>query len=211
MKKEERLADFLFEVGTMRKLARMHRQVLMTDDLSDNIATHSFRVAVIGALLAEMEGVNVEKVVLMCLVHDFSEARSNDHNWVHKRYVAIDEKMIRDEQLGTLPTKLFSSYAEEYAQRMTPEAKVAKEADLLDQILLLREYSWQGNKEATAWLYGKGKKRGNEQLKKLTLASSRKLGKAMYERTPSQWWEDLWTSKNREVKSKQKDFTHGEM
>lgn len=199
MKKEERIADFLFEVGTMRKLARMHRQVLMTDDLSDNIATHSFRVAVIGALLAEMEGVDVGKVVLMCLVHDFSEARSNDHNWVHKRYVAIDEPMIRKEQLGDLPTELFAVHADEYAQRITPEARVAKEADLLDQILLLREYSWQGNKEATTWLYGKGKQKGNEQLKKLTLNSSRKLGKAIYERSPSQWWEDLWTSRNRTV------------
>jgi putative hydrolase of HD superfamily len=146
-----------------------------------------------------MEGANIEKVVLMCLTHDFSEARSNDHNWVHKRYVAIDEPMIRKEQLGGLPTTLFARYADEYARRTTLEARVAKEADLLDQILLLREYSWQGNKEATAWLYGKGKQKGNEQLKKLTLKSSQKLGKAIYERSPSQWWEGLWTSRNRVV------------
>ena len=38
----ERIVDFLLELGTMRKLARSHRQVLLTDDISDNISSHSF-------------------------------------------------------------------------------------------------------------------------------------------------------------------------
>lgn len=46
--KDLRLADFLFELGTMRKVLRMHRQTLLTDDMSDNIATHSLRVTMIG-------------------------------------------------------------------------------------------------------------------------------------------------------------------
>lgn len=197
MKKEERFADFLFEVGTMRKLARMHRQVLMTDDMSDNIATHSFRVAIIGMILAHEEGVDVGKVAMMCLLHDFGEARSNDHNWVHKRYVAVDDEQIMREQLGELPTPFFLELAQEYEQRHTKEVLVAKEADLLDQILLLREYEWQGNREAHVWLYGKGGKKGNAQLNKLTLKSAKRLGKAVYTRNPSQWWEFLWTSNNR--------------
>lgn len=181
----------------MRKLARMHRQVLMTDDLSDNIATHSFRVAIIGMILAHEENVDAGKVAMMCLIHDFGEARSNDHNWVHKRYVAIDEKQIIEEQLHELPVPLFAQLAREYMSRETKEAKIAKEADLLDQILLLREYAWQGNREAEAWLHGKGTKKGNEQLKKLTMESAKRLGRALYRRNPSQWWEFLWTSANR--------------
>ena len=48
----------------MRKTIRMHRQLLLTDDMSDNIATHSFRVAVIGYFLAKMEGADPLKVVM---------------------------------------------------------------------------------------------------------------------------------------------------
>jgi len=55
MDQDLRLADFLFELGTMRKVLRMHRQTLLTDDMSDNIATHSFRVTMIGWLLAKKE------------------------------------------------------------------------------------------------------------------------------------------------------------
>ncbi len=32
MNNEKRIASFLFEVGTMRKLIRAHRQLLLTDD-----------------------------------------------------------------------------------------------------------------------------------------------------------------------------------
>ena len=59
------IADFLFEIGTMRKIARSHRQTLLTDDLSDNIASHSFRVTVIGYLIAVGEKLDPFKVVMM--------------------------------------------------------------------------------------------------------------------------------------------------
>jgi putative hydrolase of HD superfamily len=70
MNKYKRIAQFLFEIGSMRKLIRMHRQSLLTDDMSDNIATHSYRVAMIGWHLAMMEKADPYKVVMMCLLHD---------------------------------------------------------------------------------------------------------------------------------------------
>ena len=194
---DTRLADFLFELGTMRKLPRMHRQTLLTDDMSDNIATHSYRVAFIGWLLAKREGVDPYKVVMMCLLHDMGEIRSGDHNWIHKKYTKIFDEEINEEQLGTLPFGDLKEFADEYEERESKEAIIAKDADLLDQVLLLREYEWQGNKEATIWLHGKGNDDGNAQLKKLKLDSSRELGAAIYEREPSSWWNELWTSNNR--------------
>src|SRR3989338_1068538 len=101
-RENKRLASFLFEVGTMRKLLRMHRQTLLTDDMSDNIASHSFRVAIIGWILAKKEMVNPYKTAIMCLLHDLGEIRSNDHNWVHKRYTKVFDKHIIKEHLGSL-------------------------------------------------------------------------------------------------------------
>lgn len=196
-KENTRLADFLFEVGTMRKLARMHRQTFLSDDVSDNIATHSLRVTLIGWILAKKEKADLYKVTMMCLLHDLGEIRSNDHNWIHKKYVKIFDDEIIKEQLGTLPFNDFKELVDEYEERKSKEAIIAKEADLLDQILLLREYEWQGNREAALWLHGKGKSKGNVQLAKLKLKSSIELGKAIYKQGPSDWWNNLWTSKNR--------------
>lgn len=197
MNQYRRLANFLFEVGTMRKLPRMHRQTLLTDDTSDTIASHSFRVALIGWLLAKAEGADPYKVVMMALLHDIAEARTGDHNWVHKRYVKIFNREVHAEQLGTLPFPDLKQLIDEYQERKTKEAIITKNADLLDEILLLREYEWQGNREATVWLHGKSGQRGNAQLKKLTLPRARKLGQAIYTVPPSAWWDDLWTSTNR--------------
>jgi len=195
--KQNKIVNFLYEIGTMRKLARMHRQVFLTDDTSDNIASHSYRVAVISWFLAKEEGVDPYKTVMMGLLHDMSEVRSNDHNWIHKKYVKVYEDEINKDQLGSLPYPDLEEIINEYDKRESKESILAKEADTLDQILLLREYEWNGNKEAGIWLNGKGKSNGNEQLKKLKTETGKKYGEKIYEIAPSDWWNDLWTSTNR--------------
>jgi putative hydrolase of HD superfamily len=175
----------------------MHRQTLLTDDTSDTIASHSYRVAIIAWFLAKQEKADPYKTVMMALLHDMAEARTGDHNWVHKRYVKLYEDEVHEEQLGTLPFPDLKELIDEYMKRESKESIIAKNADLLDQVLLLREYEWQGNKEASIWLRGKGKDRGNAQLKKLTLKRAKDLGSAIYKTSPSEWWEDLWTPKNR--------------
>jgi len=200
MRKEDytKITDFLYELGTMRKLLRMHRQVLLTDDLSDNIASHSFRVAMIGWMLADAEGADVHKTIGMCLVHDLGEIRSGDHNWLHKRYVRVEDTQITKEQLGALPVLELERLSKEYEERKSKESIIAKDADNLDQILLLREYSWTGNNEAELWLRGKrGSKSGNTQLKSLKTTTAKKIGKEIMNRCPSEWWKNLWTSKNK--------------
>ena len=117
MEKHERIADFLFEIGTMRKLMRMHRQTLLTDDASDNIASHSYRVSFIGWYLAKEENADLYKTVMMCLLHDVAEARSGDHNWIHKKYVKVFGEEITKEQLGTLPYPDFEELVNEYDKR----------------------------------------------------------------------------------------------
>jgi putative hydrolases of HD superfamily len=191
--KTKTLANFSYELGTLRKIIRAHRQVLITDDTSDNIASHSFRVAILGWFLAKEEKVDPYKVLLMCLFHDVSEARSNDLNWVHKKYVKVFEDEIIKDQFTNLPhEKELLRTLNEYNQRVTKESKVAKDADLLDQILLIEEYSYQGNEEAKLWKKGKG-----THVKKLTSNSARKLAKEIKSQKPSAWWSNIWTPKRR--------------
>lgn len=185
----QKLIDLFFEIGTLRKIMRSHRQVLGTDDLSDNIASHSFRVAMIGYFLAQMEKVDILKVLTMCLFHDLSETRSGDQNWVHKGYVKVFENEIFKDQLVKLPdnTKMLA-IINEYQKKESLEAKVAKDADLIDQILLLREYEWTGSREAKIWLKGK------EQEKRLSSKSAKSLVKQIYTHNPDNWWINIWTA-----------------
>ncbi len=192
MKRLSSLAMFLFEIGTLRKTARAHRQTLLTDDLSDNIASHSFRVASIAWFLAKEEKADPYKAVMMALFHDVPEARSGDQNWVHKKYVKVFEEEIIADQLLDLPGSAdLLQFAKEYNQRKTLESRIAKDADLLDQILLLKEYDRQGNKEAAEWL------KGAQQYDRLVTKSAKKLAKEILKQKTNAWWNNSWTPERR--------------
>lgn len=196
--KHKRIANFLFEIGTMRKLPRMHQQTLLAQDLSDNIATHSYRVSLIAWFLAKLEQADPYKTVMMALLHDTKEVRSGDHNYVHKKYVKIFEDEISKDQLGDLPFDDLFTIDQEFEVRTSKEAVIAKDADLIDQILLLKEYVHQGNKEAEIWLSGKGNnEKSNVQYRNLKTESAQILGQKIMESRVSEWWENIWTAKNR--------------
>lgn len=191
MNKEKKIVQFLFEMGTMRKVPRIHRQTFLTDDMTDNIATHSYRVALIGWFLAKLDGADPYKTTMMCLAHDMGEVRANDHNWIHKRYIKVFDEEIKHEQLGSLPFQDLKELADEYDKRESKEALIAKDADMVDQIFLLREYVWQGNKEAELWL------KNEDIMDRFKTESAKNLVKTAMAESPSSWWNNLATGKNR--------------
>jgi putative hydrolase of HD superfamily len=196
--KNRQIVNFLFEVGTMRKLPRIHQQALLTQDLSDNIATHSYRVSIIAWFLAKLENADPYKTAMMALLHDVKEARSGDHNYIHKKYVKIFEDEISHDQLGSLPFSDLYEIDKEFEKRQSKEAIIAKDADLLDQMLLLKEYAHQGNKEANIWLGGKKSNgKSNISYRNLKTKSAKMLGEEILKGKVSEWWENIWTSKNR--------------
>jgi len=192
-KKLEKVTHLLYELGTLRKIARSHRQTLLTNDLSDNISSHSYRVTAIGWFLAKLEKADPYKVVMMCLFHDAGEARTGDQNWVNKKYVKTFENEVVKDQLSGIPIAgELLKITGEYEKRESLEAKLAKDADLLDQILLLKEYAWQGNQEASSWL------KGDVHIKRLFSKTAKQIAKEIISQKPSDWWyHSGWTSDRR--------------
>jgi putative hydrolase of HD superfamily len=193
----KKLVSFFYEIGNLRKVIRAHQQMLIFQDLTDNIATHSFRTAFIGYFLAKELKANADKVIKMCLLHDLEEARSADQNWVHKRYIKVFEDEIREDQLKNLPNpEELLKLSKEYQERKTLEAKIAKDADLLDETLLLKEYQWQGSKEAEKWLKIRPQK--DSQHEKLMFTKlAKEIAKEAKKQSPTFWWKKLWTPNRR--------------
>ncbi|MDD5750806.1 MAG: HD domain-containing protein [Candidatus Pacebacteria bacterium] len=195
--KNDVLVKFFYEIGNLRKVLRAHQQALLVVDPTDNIASHSFRTAFIGYFLAKELKADADKVLKMCLLHDMEEVRSGDMNWVNKKYVKVFGDEIRDDQLEGLPhSEEFLQLSKEYTERQSKEAKIAKDADLLEQIFLLKEYAHQGNKEAEKWLNEDGQGQC-QQIKLMNFDLTRDIAKRAIEGKPSDWWKDIWTSKNR--------------
>lgn len=193
----KKLTSFFYEIGTLRKILRAHQQTLLVHDPTDNIASHSFRVAFIGYFLAKELKADADKVLKMCLLHDLEEIRSGDHNWLHKRYTKVFDNEAREEQLNKFSgSEDLLKISTEYEKKNTLEAKIAKDADLLDQVFILREYEWQGSKEAEDWLKH-GTNQISQQEKQMNTDLAKKIAKEAKEQNPSLWWRGLWTSKRR--------------
>lgn len=183
----ERLTKYFYELGSLRKIARSHRQMLMTDDLSDNIASHSFRVIHIGYILAKMEWVDPYKVMLMCMFHDVGESRTGDLNWTQKKYLKVDEeKLLHDQLDGLVHDNEALDIMKEYEKKESKEAIVAKDADKIEQCLLLMEYVAQ-------WVHVQKFRLKSEEtvVNWMVTDSAKKLGRQLYNTDPHQWWNTI--------------------
>lgn len=144
------VVNFLFEIGTAKNVFRNHHQLIKNSN--DTIGSHSFRTAIIGLILAEMEKVNQDKVMKMCLLHDLAELRTGDANFIHKNYqTQNEEKAIQDQWKNIIGGKKIILLLKEYNQRRSKESIVAKDADILDQIFLQKEYLHQRPYDFKKW------------------------------------------------------------
>lgn len=151
--KLQRLVDFIFEIGAANNITRSHSHFLR--EAKDTIASHSFRCAVIGLILAELEGADSAQVVKTCLLHDLAEVRTGDANYVNKFYRSehdANENKAIEEQWQDLPggDKMVALLAE-FNERSSKESIVAKDADRLDQIFLQIEYLREKPEDLKIW------------------------------------------------------------
>jgi putative hydrolase of HD superfamily len=187
-----KIADFLFEVGMLKKTPRSGFQFLGSG--CESVAEHVLRTLFIGYVLCKMEPEADElKVLRLCLMHDLPEARTGDMNYVNKKYVTVDEKKAVRELAEPL---FFGGEIEEgideFNRRQTRESLIAHDADQLSLILQLKECDDLGNKYSREWM------RFAE--RRLATENARKLAASILDTDSSNWWfkdkSDWWVNGN---------------
>ncbi len=184
------IANFLFEAGMLKRTPRSGFQFLGSG--VESVADHIFRTTYIGYTLGKMAaGIDVDRILKMCLFHDLPEARTGDLNYVNKKYVEAHEKKAVDDLAQTLPFgEEIKKLILEFTEGNTEESKLARDADQLEMILALKEYKDLGNKYADEWL--------EFSLRRLVTDSAKQLAKTILETDSSLWWfsdkGDWWVS-----------------
>lgn len=189
--KLSRLADFVFEAGMLRKTPRSGYQFLGSG--KENVAEHSFRTAIIGYILGQMAGCSPEHVAMLCLFHDFHEARIGDFNYVNSMYNTAKSRLAMEH--ATMNTGLEEKILplwDEQENRQTQEAKLARDADQLDLIANLVQERDLGNAYAAKWL--------KAALQRLQTPEGLKLAQSLESGDHTDWWfkgakEDWWINK----------------
>jgi 5'-deoxynucleotidase YfbR-like HD superfamily hydrolase len=153
-------------------------------DNPESVAEHSFRTAIIGYLLAVMEGADPAKTAALCLFHDTQESRIGDVPSVGKAYVvtAPNPEGTADQVAG-FPAEVGRAVRElvqKYEVRESAEARLAKDADKLECPIQAREYQAQGHEDVPPWI--------ETSAAALQSSSARQLAEACQQVPPRQWW-----------------------
>ena len=186
----KKIANFFFEVGSLKRILRSSYQTFL--DGGETIAEHSFRTAVIGYVLALLEKENgndkidENKVLKMCLFHDLPETRTGDQNLLHGKYVSANENEAIEDQCKDLfcggeLKKILKEYNEgKHNIERSPEAVIAKEADILEQLLTEKEYQERGNTHAAEWM--------EYSLSRLKTVNGKKIAEEIINGSSRNWW-----------------------
>src|SRR5690242_7445652 len=174
-------------MGHLKHIQRSGWQQIGVRD-PESVAEHSYRTAIIGYVLASLEGADPEKTAIMCLFRDTAEARIGDLHWTAKRYISVKEgeHVALTEQVERLPQGIGEkvlAFIGEYEERSSHEGRLAREADLLECILQAREYQTQGYAEAQDWIDGC--------YESLQTKTGRQLADACVNTEPSAWFQGL--------------------
>ncbi len=178
----DRIADYLFEVGMLKRTPRTGWQFLGSGQ--ESVAEHTYRTAMIVHALARLAwDVDVDRAVRMALFHDLPEARTGDQNYMNQKYVRVDEDRAADDLVRGLPfgDELGGLIAEFRAQQ-TAEAILVRDADNLEMLLQLKEHLDVGNRNAEEWI--------PFAVRRLRTDVARDLAQRILERDSSAWWFD---------------------
>ncbi|MDI6737346.1 MAG: HD domain-containing protein [Nanoarchaeota archaeon] len=185
--------NFFYETGLLGRLRRTGFYFAGVTD-PETIAAHSHRASVIAYVLAKMEKADAGKCALMCLLHDIPEARTGDGNKVAARYINFGEAEAKafNDQTEELPEDVKKEFREiynEFEERKTKEAAIAKDADLLECALEAKEHVENGFKAALGWI---------DRIKTALATESAKKLMAEIEKTkPDEWYVELKVAKIR--------------
>ena len=149
------IADFIYESGILAKTPRSGLWFLGTGEQS--VAEHTLRTAFIGYALSYLDPkADRNRVVLICLFHDFGEGRTSDLNYVHQRYGRLAEAHAIEDIAKSIPFgQEIQNFYKEMEAKETREAKLARDADQLEWLATMREQEHIGNTKAKTWTYNR--------------------------------------------------------
>ncbi|OGW76178.1 MAG: hypothetical protein A2Z72_00700 [Omnitrophica bacterium RBG_13_46_9] len=150
------VVNFIIEAGLLKRTSRSGWSVLGIQN-AESVADHSFRCALIGFFLAQLENMSYDKVLLMTLFNDTHEARITDLHKMAQRYLNIEkaEDNSFKEQISSLPERIRERLAEmrrEYKKQKSRESIIARDADILECLLQAKEYSESGYRNASQFM-----------------------------------------------------------
>lgn len=176
----KKIANLLFEARILKEIPRSGYHFLGVG--KESVAEHSFSTTFIAYVMSQLlPEADALKLITMCLIHDFPEARTGDLNAVHKQYVTADDsKALRDATGGLFFADKMTALIQEFEAGVSIEAKLARDADQLALILELKELIDIGYEPPKTWI--------QNVIDRLQTETGQKIAAAVMQTGRDDWW-----------------------
>ena len=176
----KKIANLLFEAKILKEIPRSGYHFLGAG--KESVAEHSFCTTFIAYVMSQLEpGIDVQKLISMCLIHDLPEARVGDLNTVHKNYVTADEtRALADAARGLPFGRNLKDLMQEYNEGLSTEARLAHDADQLALILELKDLMDIGYSPPKTWI--------DNAIDRVKTKTGQQIVQAVMQTQRDDWW-----------------------
>jgi len=157
------IENFFQKVLMLKTIHREGWKENLQINYPESVADHSYSVSVMSMILADLEGLNTEKIIKMALLHDLAESMIGD---IIPGSMKNDDKITKENHamkkiLMNLPNEIRKTYFkiwDEYQNNSSKESSLLHDIDKLEMAFQAKFYQKSGiSKEKLVTFYDTAK------------------------------------------------------
>ena len=143
------ILDFFKTVANLKNVSRQGWIDKLSISNPESVADHSYSMAVMSMIIADLENYNSEKILKMVLLHDLAESKIGDYT---PEQISHESKKELENNaffkiIENLPEIIKSQYLtiwQEYQENNSSESKIVHQIDRLEMALQAKLYQKEG-------------------------------------------------------------------
>jgi putative hydrolase of HD superfamily len=144
--KFDNLIEYILKLKNIKRAGWISKAKILRPE---SVADHSYSLTALSMVFSDLLGLDTEKVMKMCIIHDLAESIIGDYM---PNEISIEEKQIKEDNamkiiLSSFPDKialLYSNMWKEYCLNQTKEARLVKQLDKVEMFLQANQYLKNG-------------------------------------------------------------------
>jgi len=140
------LIEYILKLKNIKRTGWLSKAKILR---AESVADHSYSLTALSMVFSDFLGLDTEKVIKMCIIHDLAESIIGDYM---PDEISIGEKQIKEDNamkivISSFPDKiavLYSNIWKEYCLNQTKEARLVKQLDKVEMFLQANQYLKNG-------------------------------------------------------------------
>lgn len=140
------LIDYILKLKNIKRTGWISKAKILK---AESVADHSYSLTALSMVFSDLLGLDTEKVMKLCIIHDLAESIIGDYM---PEEISVLEKHIKEDNamkviISSFPSKiaiLYSDLWKEYTLNQTKEVHLVKQLDKIEMFLQANQYFRNG-------------------------------------------------------------------